>query len=122
MKNLKTTTIIILLCSFTLGVNGQTADTTSWYDFWVGEWDLTWDDGKGNTGKGTNRVLKVLDNKVIQENFEAKEGQYKGTKGMSLSVFNPTNKSWHQAWADNQGGYFDLTGEIDGQKKYSKQK
>ncbi|MCG8320884.1 MAG: hypothetical protein MI921_15385 [Cytophagales bacterium] len=25
--------------------------------------------------------------------------------------------SWHQAWADNPGGYFDFTGEINGDKK-----
>jgi len=87
------------------------------FDFWVGEWDLTWDEANGDVGKGTNHIIKILDGKVIQENFEATEGKNKGFKGTSLSVFNPRNETWHQAWADNQGGYFDFTGKVDGNKK-----
>lgn len=90
------------------------------FDFWVGKWDLTWDDGDGKVGKGTNHIIKTLDDKVIQENFEAVEGQLLGFKGTSLSVFNPNNKEWHQAWADNQGGYFNFVGDSDGDKKIFK--
>lgn len=31
-------------------------------------------------------------------------------KGTSISVYNPQTQVWKQAWADNQGGYFDFTG------------
>jgi hypothetical protein len=122
MKRLKTTTTLILLFTLTLNAQSQDSDTTAWYDFWVGDWNLTWDDGQGNSGKGTNHVVKILDSNVIQENFEGIDGLYKGTKGMSLSVYSPATKTWHQAWADNQGGYFDLTGEVDAKRKIFKTK
>lgn len=81
--------------------------------FWIGEWALTWDNADGTKGKGTNRIEKILDGKVIQENFQ----DTNGFKGTSISVYSPQNKSWHQAWADNQGGYFDLLGSTDGDKR-----
>jgi len=90
------------------------------FDFWVGKWDLTWDDGDGKVGKGTNHIIKTLDEKVIQENFEAKDGQLAGFKGTSISVYNAKNKTWRQAWADNQGGYFNFVGDSDGDKKIFK--
>ncbi|NAS31724.1 hypothetical protein GTQ40_12125 [Flavobacteriaceae bacterium R38] len=79
------------------------------FDFWVGEWELTWDKPDGTKGKGINQIIKILDNKVIQENFEDPDTGFKGT---SISVYNPVKKEWHQAWADNQGGYFDFIGDI----------
>ena len=100
--------------------NAQDTDPAVALDFWVGKWELTWKDGNGEVGRGTNRIIKILDGKVIQENFEASEGQLAGFKGTSISVYNPKSKSWHQAWADNQGGYFDFVGEIDGNKKIFK--
>lgn len=83
------------------------------FDFWVGKWDATWDEGNGIIGKGTNEITKKLDDKVIHENFQILEGQSKGFKGTSISVFQPKFKRWKQAWADNQGGYYDFTGEFD---------
>ncbi len=88
------------------------------FDFWVGTWNLTWKSQDGAVGKGTNRIVKILDNKVIQENFEATDaGPMSGFKGMSLSVFNPQTQSWHQAWTDNQGGYFNFMGKRDGNNR-----
>lgn len=91
------------------------------FDFWVGKWDLNWQYSDGTQGIGVNHVEKILDGKVIQENFEAKDaGPYQGFKGTSISVFNPNLKTWHQAWADNQGGYFDFTGEVSGDQRIFK--
>lgn len=90
------------------------------FDFWVGKWDLTWKDSDGTIAKGSNNIIKILDGKVIQENFEAFTGQLAGFKGTSISVYNPNNKSWHQAWADNQGSYYNFIGEIDGDRKIFK--
>jgi hypothetical protein len=87
------------------------------FDFWVGHWTLTWVNADGKTAKGTNHIVKILDGKVIQENFSDEEGKL---KGMSLSVYNPTKKTWHQAWADSQGGYFNFEGLADGQKRIFK--
>lgn len=78
-------------------------------DFWVGRWDLTWEGGKG-----TNLIEKKLNGRVIQENFEATEGNFKGYLGTSISTFNPRDGKWHQAWADSNGGYIDLIGIMDG--------
>lgn len=78
------------------------------FDFWVGHWDLEWKDTSGKVLKGTNRIEKTLDGKVIQEFFEDQQG----FKGTSISVYNPKTKTWHQAWADNQGAYFDFIGDV----------
>lgn len=114
MKLLLTVAALIL----NINLKAQTTMDSSSYDFWVGEWDLTWSDASGTVSKGKNRILKILDGKVIQENFEDETG----FKGTSISVFNPAQKKWHQAWADNQGGYFDFDGEISGDKKIFKTK
>lgn len=103
-------TIAITLMTLTASI-AQSEEIPS-YDFWVGKWNLTWDDGEGKTGNGTNNIVKILDGKVIQENFEALEGKFKGFKGMSMSVYSPQRKVWKQSWTDNQGGYFDFTGGV----------
>ena len=99
----------ILLLSTNL-VFAQTDSPKSYFDFWVGNWELTWVDANGNEGAGTNVIEKTLDGIVIQENFRALSGAYAGMKGTSLSVYNPQTQIWKQAWADNQGSYFDFTG------------
>jgi hypothetical protein len=83
------------------------------FDFWIGEWQASWTNADGTKGTGKNSIRKTLDGKVIQENFE----DMQGFKGTSISVFNSQRKTWHQAWADNQGGYFNFLGEVDGQKR-----
>jgi len=79
----------------------------SQFDFWLGEWDCTW----GEDGKGTNHVLHIMDDKVIQENFSAPE-----LKGMSVSVYDPERKFWCQTWVDNSGSYLDFTGGFENGK------
>ena len=91
------------------------------YDFWVGKWDANWKNANGTTGSGTNHVFKVLDGTVIEENFAITGGAQSGFLGKSISVMD-AKKQWHQAWADNQGGYFDFTGEVIGEKKIFKTK
>ena len=90
------------------------------YDFWLGKWKVSWTNADGSVGSGTNHILKILDDKVIEENFTITEGGQAGFKGKSMSVYNPNTKTWHQAWADNQGGYYDFIGEISGDKKIFK--
>jgi hypothetical protein len=89
----------------------------TWFDFWVGSWDVTWKDADGSIGRGTNTVTKILDNTVIQENFKAEEGAMKGYLGTSLSVYNSKSGKWHQGYADNQGAYFNFVGERQGDKR-----
>ena len=74
------------------------------FDFWLGEWDVTW----GEDGKGTNRVERILGEKIIQENFAAPDFQ-----GMSVSSYDPERKLWCQTWVDNNGTYLDFTGKFE---------
>lgn len=76
----------------------------SQFDFWLGKWDCTW----GEDGKGTNHVLRIMNDKVIQENFSAPD-----LKGMSVSVYDPERKLWCQTWVDDNGSYLDFTGKFE---------
>lgn len=71
------------------------------FDFWLGEWDLTWAENK----HGINRIERIMDGAVIQENFESD-----GYKGMSISVFSKEDNRWHQTWVDSTGSYLDFVG------------
>ncbi len=105
-------------CQNSIGVNLITIDDPkTFYDFWVGTWEATWDESGGVIGKGKNKIEKILDQKVLLESFEVIEGSSKGFKGTSISVLNAQNSIWKQAWADNQGGYFDFEGFADGDIK-----
>lgn len=107
-------TIVTLALMYALNVNAQ--DPNSWLDFWVGEWQVTWDEKDGKTGSGINSVTRVLDDKVIQENFSTLVGAAKGYKGTSLSTYNPIDKQWHQGYVDNQGVYLNFIGERSGDR------
>ena len=71
------------------------------FDFWVGEWEVSWPTSastEGKAGSGTNRIHIALDKCVIVENFD-------GTpkiplRGMSVSVYNVRKKKWQQTWVD----------------------
>jgi len=84
-------------------------------DFWIGSWQLSWDDGNGATGTGTNEVHRILDGKVVSENFTALTGNLAGFNGKSWSVLTPGG-IWKQTWVDNSSGYLDLTGHKEGDK------
>ena len=92
-------------------------DPKALLDFWVGSWDASWDEGEGKKGYGTNTIQKVLDGTVIQENFEILEGQNKGFKGTSISIFQARTKEWRQSWADSQGAFYCFTGDLKGNRK-----
>ncbi len=82
------------------------------FDFWVGNWDLTWPAGQGGTpkgemGKGTNSIQKILGECIVQEHFEDSSTHY---KGMSVSVYSPHFHEWRQTWVDTQGNYLPFSG------------
>jgi len=106
--------VILLWSTGPLYGQSLTEQDSTLFDFWIGEWDLTWTNAEGKIDKGKNHIEKILDGKVIQENFSDAKGNF---KGISISVYNPTKKTWHQAWADNQGGYYDLEGQVEGEKR-----
>ena len=113
--------LILFTAALSLGfiVHSQTLPESpeDYFDFWVGDWEATWDEGEGKIGKGTNSIRKVLDEKVIEENFVILEGQSKGFKGTSISVYQPQTDTWKQSWADNNGGFYYFKGKFDGNKR-----
>lgn len=83
------------------------------FDFWVGEWELSWPASETSgrkAGRGTNRLEMVLDKCVIVENFTGRPGM--NLRGMSVSTFNARAGKWQQTWVDNSGSYLDFVGEF----------
>ena len=80
-------------------------------DFWVGDWKGSGESydaaGKATHTDAANTIGKTFDDHVVQENFTMA-----GFKGMSVSVYDSTNKIWRQTWVDSQGGYIALTGGV----------
>ncbi|MCC7446915.1 MAG: DUF1579 family protein [Anaerolineae bacterium] len=76
------------------------------FDFWLGEWDVTW----GEADRGTNTIRAVLDDRVILENFDGEQAT--PLRGMSVSTYNRALGKWQQTWVDNQGSYLDFVGEL----------
>lgn len=74
------------------------------FDFWLGEWNVIW----GEDGTGTNRIERILDGKIIQENFIAPDLQ-----GISISAYDLERGLWCQTWVDNNGAYLDFTGKFE---------
>ena len=76
-------------------------------DFWLGDWDARW----GETGRGTNRLTRILNDKVIREDFSG-GGPNGHLVGLSLSVFDADRGAWRQTWVDDGGGYLELVGDV----------
>jgi hypothetical protein len=95
---------------------GCSAPGSKEFDFWVGEWKVSWPSAKeqGKHDAGVNRVIKKMEGCVIEENFDG--GRTNPLRGMSVSTYNPQTRKWRQTWVDNYGAYLDFTGEFqDGQ-------
>jgi len=78
------------------------------FDFWLGVWDVSWDDNQ----HGTNRIARILDGRVIQENFDGYPAM--SFRGMSLSVYSPKLNQWQQTWVDTEGNYWHFLGGVAG--------
>lgn len=78
------------------------------FDFWVGQWDLTWKDG----GRGANVITRELGDCVIEENFTTLDSI--AFVGRSLSTVSRESGQWRQTWVDNQGGYLEFIGGMVG--------
>jgi hypothetical protein len=113
--------ILALLCaSLATVLNAEQAATQAnpcaaaqqkQFDFWVGEWDLTWPGAKaGEVGHGTNSIKRIMDGCVVQENFSGADSMH--LRGTSVSTFDLKSGIWKQTWVDNEGGYLDFIGEF----------
>ena len=102
--------ILLILIAMTNNTDAQTAVSKpcsapecSQFDFWVGEWSLTYND----TVHAENRITIEMGGCLIHEHFHDPTNSYTGE---SWSVYNAQRKIWQQTWVDNQGGYIVLTG------------
>ncbi|WP_138429641.1 hypothetical protein [Fodinibius saliphilus] len=95
---------------------------SEYFDFWIGQWELSWESADGTIGKGTNNIEKILNGKVIKENFEATKGSLSGYVGKSYSVYDTKTEQWKQTWVDNQGTYLDFVGSFIENKRIFKRK
>ena len=87
--------------------------TAQAFDFWLGEWALTW----GENGRGHNRISRILDGQIIQEEFTSLVAdQSPPFRGLSVSAYQAQADEWRQTWVDNQGGYLDFSGGMVGDK------
>ena len=77
------------------------------FDFWLGEWNAHW----GEDGAATNTITRILDGKIVQEDFVAPDFH-----GISFSVYDPERKLWCQTWVDSNGTYLDFTGVFENGK------
>lgn len=105
---------ILMLVLFPLSVIAQdtqappcSSPESSQFDFWVGEWDASWQDNEGNTQTGKNIITKILGGCALQENFSTSDGSF---IGKSVSVYNANKGIWEQTWVDNAGAYLAFTG------------
>ena len=71
-------------------------------DFWLGDWQATWDGGSGR-----NQVTREVGGQVIVERFEAAGDE--PFSGISVSVADATGL-WRQTWADSAGNYWTFVG------------
>jgi hypothetical protein len=75
------------------------------FDFWIGTWEVRTPDGQI---AGTNRIEKILDGCVLEENWTGARGM----RGKSFNLYTPGDRRWHQSWVDSNGGLLLLAGEF----------
>lgn len=84
------------------------------FDFWLGEWDLTWpaEQMGGESGaiaRGRNSLTRLFEDCVVEENFMTEDASF---RGHSVSVYDVNAGLWRQTWVDSAGGYISLTGGV----------
>ncbi|MFC0605295.1 hypothetical protein [Winogradskyella pulchriflava] len=95
---------------FTVSLSAQSnqciccTEKHSEFDFWIGEWEVTNPDG---SKAGKNKIEKVQDSCVLQENWISASPGYTGT---SNNFYNYKTKQWEQIWIDNKGSSLHLKG------------
>lgn len=84
----------------------------STFDFWLGEWDCTFDGGHA-----VNVVTREHRDNVIVERFAADVPR--AFRGTSVSVFTDHDGSWRQTWVDDAGCYWAFEGGlVDGNPSF----
>lgn len=113
MFRIVTAFVFFLMISFSNNLTSQntkkkpcSSKKHSQFDFWEGSWVVY--DTKGKI-LGTNNLIKMQNNCVMQENWESKTGPSRGT---SYNYYNKADDSWNQVWVDNTGFSLVLKGKL----------
>lgn len=106
--------IILLVLAFSFISFSQTNSRS--FDFWIGEWNAEWTNEKGEKEFAKNSINSILNNRVIEENFNGMDAGSNRLKGKSFSVFDEREKIWKQTWVDNYGGYLLFEGGMNEDK------
>jgi hypothetical protein len=77
------------------------------FDFWIGDWTVY--NTKGEV-IGTNRIIKMQNGCVLQENWKAANNINTGT---SYNYFDRGDSTWNQLWISSTGNILKLKGNID---------
>lgn len=85
-------------------------DAARQFDFWLGEWDVSWEEGD-HRHVATNSVYLDLDGKVVVESFDGRPSL--DFQRLSFSVYDRNDACWKQTWVDNEGSYLDFAGGFD---------
>ena len=80
------------------------------FDFWVGDWELSYKGADGTVLESRNKITKILDGCVLLEQFAGAPGTK--LNGHSVSTFDRNAKRWKQTWVDNTASYLDFTGGL----------
>ena len=82
--------------------------SSSDFDFWLGEWNVSWDEGRL---RGRNSIAREYGGNVVYERFDGRPGI--DLVGMSVSVYREAVDRWFQTWVDDSGHYFALQGGME---------
>lgn len=119
MKRSFLVSLITYLFFISMDVNAQTKKTVpcstpeyQQFDYWIGNWNVYDTNGKLI---GSNNVVKMTNACAIQENWDSKVSDSKGT---SYNYYNASDNTWNQVWVDNTGFSLTLKGSFhDNQMK-----
>lgn len=92
----------------TTGAAARTAcdtDAHDEFDFWVGDFDVF---GPGGGQAGTNHIVNLLDNCLVEENWTGAGGG----RGRSMNAYDAATDTWSQYWIDQFGTHLRLSGGL----------
>ncbi|HNO71934.1 MAG TPA: hypothetical protein PKO16_09195 [Bacteroidia bacterium] len=114
--------ILVLIFSYLVSYSQEkhvllSMQDTAWFNFWIGDWSAYWYVKDSVKETAENRIKRILNDKVILEEFKITSGAGIGFEGKSWSVYNGNTGQWYQTWVDNSGAYLDFIGLLDGGKR-----
>ena len=80
------------------------------FDFWVGEWRVTWKTPQGQPAEGRSSIQRVVGGCAIEEHWQGGDG----SEGKSFTFFNPATRHWQQTWVDATAQPLMFEGNFEG--------